>query len=115
MSYHYEMHHGRRIKIERLNADTPPKRKKREPFALMPLAMAANMYKAINLPGATVVVALTYLAWKAEGKPFSFSNELLTRYGVSRSTKHRALAKLEAAGLIRQKQRGKEAPVITVL
>jgi hypothetical protein len=113
MSCHYEIHHGRRIKVEKL--DTPPKRKKREPFALIPLAKAADVCRALNVPGIMVVIVLFYLAWKAKGKSFSFSNELLLRYGVSRFTKYRVLTKLGAAGVIRQRQRGKKTPEITVL
>jgi hypothetical protein len=43
------------------------------------------------------------------------SNALLAKYGVHRNSKYRALAELEAAGLIRVDRWGKRAPRITLL
>ena len=45
----------------------------------------------------------------------SLSNAALARYGVSRETKRRALAKLEAAGLIKVERRPGRATIVTLL
>jgi len=46
---------------------------------------------------------------------FGLSNTALARYGVSRETKRRALAKLEAAGLIKVERRPGRATIVTLL
>jgi hypothetical protein len=112
----YVMRDGRRIEIETVETGVPSKKKKVDPFAKIPLATAGKMFEEIGSAGAMVVVMLLYLAWKAGGKPFPFSNERLARYGVSRQTKYRVLTELEAAGLIRQQRSGSgKSPTVTVL
>jgi len=48
----------------------------------MSLRWAAHMAKAAGIPGATVLVLLHYMAWKARSLTFPLSNTLLTKYGV---------------------------------
>jgi len=61
------------------------------------------------------LIWLLHLAWKRKCTTFGLSNTALARYGVSRETKRRALAKLEAAGLIKVERRPGRATIVTLL
>jgi hypothetical protein len=114
----YVLRNGRKIAVETIEVrGIPPARRQRKgkAFVMVPLDEAASMFKAMNQHKAMVAIVVRYQAWKAKGNPFILSNELLTKYGVHRNTKYRALAELETAGLIRIERRGKHAPVITPL
>jgi hypothetical protein len=96
----------------------PPAREARDKaddFARVPLKWAAEVAKATNSPGYMVFVLLAYLTWKNKGRAFVLSNDRLSRYGVSREVKYRALARLENAGVIRVQRRGRRAPLVTLL
>jgi hypothetical protein len=84
-------------------------------FALVRLDWAADFAKAMREPIAIVMPLLAYLAWKEHSDTFHLSNKVLARYGVSRYTKYRALARLEKAGLIRVLQSPGRAPAIKLL
>jgi DNA-binding GntR family transcriptional regulator len=61
------------------------------------------------------LIWLVHLAWKSESTTVCLSNAALASYGVSRETKRRALAKLEAAGLIKVERRPGRATIVTLL
>jgi hypothetical protein len=113
----YVLRNGRKIAVETIEVKgvPPAKRRRTKAFTMMPLTEAASMFRAMSQSKAMVATVLCYQAWKAKGKPFRLANELLAKYGVHRQTKYRAIAELEAAGLIRVERRGKHAPMITLL
>ena len=95
---------GQRVEVETVEFDPPPgKARKMKPkeFAKVELEWLAAMADITGCPCAVVLAVLCYLAWKAGGKPFAFSNALLTRLGIHGRTKYRTLESLEAAGKIR--------------
>ena len=100
--------------VEELEAPTPPGRKKRDPFAIVPLDLAAAMTAATNTKRAFVCIALLYAAWRAKGEPFAFTNAQLNRAKVDRFTKQRTLEVLEAAGLIEVKRHPGRSPIVTL-
>ena len=113
----FVVRNGRKIAVETIEVKglSLPKRRHMKAFAMMPLAEAASMFEAMRQPRAMVATVLCYQAWRARGKPFALANKLLAKYGVHRNTKYRALAELEAAGLIRVERWGKRALRITML
>ena len=107
---------GRRIAVETVETGMAPQRRRQQvdPFVKVPLQWAAAAAKATRTPKALVWVLLLYEAWKAKGVPFPLSNEKLARLGVSRETKRRALAEIEASGLCAVERRAGRAPVVTL-
>jgi hypothetical protein len=91
------------------------KRSEKERFAMVPLAWAADIAKATGDSGAMILLLLAYLAWKERGPTFALSNEIATKYGISRWGKYRALARLEKAGKIRIQRRSGQALSVTLL
>ena len=113
----YVTAHGRTFLVETL--DTPPRRgkgkPKREAWAQVPLSWVAEMAKHTNSPRTTVVILLSYLAWKHKSATFPLSGEIANRYGITRYTKSRTLAVLEAAGVIKVDRGHKQSPIITLM
>jgi hypothetical protein len=113
----YVTAHGKTILVETL--DIPPRKKngkpKKEAWAQVPLLWAAEMAKHANSPRTTVLILLSYLAWKHNSATFPLSSEMARRYGITRYTKSRTLAVLEAAGAIKVDRRHKQSPVITLM
>ena len=109
--------HGKYMEV--ISADrTRPGRKlsgKQNDFAMVPLGWAADVTKAMNAPGYMVFTLLAYLAWKTKSSTFVLSNDYLKRYGVDRDAKHRALVRLEKAGVILIERHGRHAPIVTLL
>ena len=111
----YVISHGRRIAVETLETPAPVKRRKKaEPFAIVPLDLAAAMTEATNTRQALVCILLLYAAWKAKGKPFAFTNALLRQAKINRRVKYRALNALETAGLIKVDWHAGRSPIITL-
>jgi len=109
----YVLRHGRHIEVKTLDTGIAPKTRRRsDAFAQVPLALAAAMAKATENQRAMVLIVLIYEAWRANGKPFKLSNEILAPYGVTRYVKYRALLQLEKAGIIRVAWKSGRAPVI---
>ena len=112
----YVVRNGRRIAVETIETGAAQKKRGRansDPFVLVPLSLAATLAKATKTKKAMAWILLVYEDWRAKGKPFTFSNTNLAKYGVTREQKRRVLAKLETAGLIKISQQGKQSPVIT--
>jgi hypothetical protein len=116
----YEVHNGIRCVRRSDGTLTPvakqPKRSKRDGhFAKVVLDKAVEAYAAVGMPGAVLWPLLVYLDYEAEGKPFPLSNVLAARYGVSRWSKRRALARWSKTGLISLRQKGREAVEVKML
>ena len=109
---------GGRFLVETLEYKPSAKKQKakqEEAFALVPLARAAEVTKCTKTQGAMVWIVLIYLAWKNKNPTVSLSNETMRQYGVNRHVKYRALARLEAAGIITIKWRNKQSPIVTLI
>jgi len=111
----YVIRQGEHIAVETIKSDTKPNRHRTDSFAKVPLSWAAAAAKATKSPRAMVWVLLQHMAWRNDGAPFPLSNALLAKHGVSREVKRRALAALEAAGLIVVERRHGRAPVVTLI
>ena len=98
-----------------LEAAAPLKRKKVEPFVKVPLWWAAAAAKATNTHKALVYIELLHRSWKAKSTTFLFPNSALSKLGVTRETKRRALSDLERAGLITVERPPKKTPRVTLL
>ena len=86
-------------------------------FFLHPKVQLVWIEKAAELGIQTLVVGLL-LQFRAvlNGKEsVTLPKEFLSKFGVSRGTKRRALKKLEEAGLIRVEQETGRSPLITAL
>jgi len=84
-------------------------------FAKMPLTWSAVGTEALGSRQSFILVWLQYLAWKHKNLTFPVSNVPLARYGINRWMKYRALAKLEAAGLIKVEYGPGRATIVTLL
>jgi hypothetical protein len=110
--------HGKDIKVLDEEPDPPARKtrgKKEGGFSKVPLNCATKATQASKTPGSMVLVLLPYLAWKHRSTTFPLSNEILKQYGVGRDAKHRALKRLENAGVIKVDQRGSGSPIVTLL
>jgi hypothetical protein len=102
-------------RLAELHAAAPVKRKRLEPFAVVPLAAAAKAFSAMHCPKAMVWVWLQHQARKTGNRTISVPNGVLTKLGVNRETKRRALKELAADGLILLDQRTRKTPLVTLL
>ena len=98
-----------------LEAAAPVKRKKSELFAMLRLAPAAAAYRAMNCPKAMVWAWLMQQTRMKGNLTVAVPNGALTKWGVSREIKRRALQQLEAAGLITIERPAKKTPVVTIV
>ena len=114
----YIMRHGRRIEVETHTFGIQPSKARQweaDLFAKMPLKWADAATKAIGSRGSFVLIWLRHLAWKNNSMTFTLANGGLARYGISRETKRKVLAKLEAAGLIKVERLPGRATIVTLL
>lgn len=102
-------------RLRELEAAAAPKRKKQEPFAKVPLMWAKRMTAATHTKRALVGIVLLHTAWKTKRTTFPLPNGQLTKLGVSRQTKRRALADLERAGLIAVERPLRKTPIVTIV
>src|SRR5262249_57719397 len=89
--------HGKRIEVEALPFEAQPskaRRREADLFSKMLLQWSNAAARAIGSRQCFVLIWLRHLAWKRKSTTFGLSNTALARYGVSRETKRRALAKL---------------------
>ena len=87
----------------------------KDAFVKVPLWWIAQATRATKSPQAFVCVWLLHLAWKAGSMTFPLPNGRLTKQGADRRAKRRALANLEAAGLITVEREDGKTPVVTLL
>jgi hypothetical protein len=81
---------------------------------MVPLAVAAELAGITGTRKSLAWLSLLFATWEAKGQPFKFSNDKLIGE-CSREFKRRVLSELEAAGWIKVEQKGKQAPIVTVL
>jgi hypothetical protein len=89
--------------------------KRKDSFVKVPLWWIEQATRATKSPQAFVCVWLLHQAWKARSMTFPLPNVRLTKQGVDRRAKRRALANLEAAGLITVEREDGKTPVVTLL
>jgi hypothetical protein len=92
---------------------TTKQRRQRAHFVKVPLEWAERATKALHVPQAYVMIWLLYRAWKTGSNTVVLSNRPI--HYINRSTKRRALLKLEKAGLIRVDRGRGRAPVVTLV
>ena|ERR1700724_3745625 len=88
---------------------------KKETFVKVPLWWIERATYATRAPQAFVCVWLLHLAWKTKSTTFPVPNGLLEARGVDRRMKRRALAALEAAGMITVDRRDSKTPIVTLV
>jgi len=89
--------------------------KRKDAFVKVPLWWIEQATRATMSPQAFVCIWLLHLAWKARSMTFPLPNGRLTKQGADRRAKRRALANLEAAGLITVERKDGKTPVVTLL
>jgi hypothetical protein len=84
-------------------------------FVGCPMAWLKQVLPYIRGEGQLVVLLLLHRAWVLRGRrrTFDFPNGDLKKLGIHRSVKHKALARLETAGLISVEHRAGHATRIT--
>jgi len=102
-------------RLRELEAAAPVKRKKVEPFVKVPLWWIARATKATNTGKALLCIELLHAVWRTKRQTFPLPNDRLTKLGITRYTKRRALSDLEQAGLITVERPPRKTPVITVV
>jgi len=106
-------------RLAELKAAAPVKRRKKkkvEPFVVVPLWWIEAAAKLARSPTTLVLVELLYAAWKAKSSTFPLPNGRLKRLGVSRKIKYRILRNLETGKgrLIVVDRRTRKTPVVTL-
>lgn len=94
----------------------PPRPAKGERFLKGPVPLPW-LEMAARLPGKSLHagIALWYAAGLLRSSAVPLSNVSAVRFGLDRHAKHRALAWLEGASLIRVERKPGRAPVVTIL
>jgi hypothetical protein len=98
-----------------LEARAPAKRKKPEPFVVVPLWWIRQAAKAARTPATIVLVELLYASWKARSPAFPLPNGRLRKLGVSRKVKYRVLRDLERGGVILVERPTRKTPIISLI
>jgi hypothetical protein len=88
-------------------------RKRQKHFIMVPWTWHEWLLGTRHAATFKVAHHVLYQHWKNRGKPFTLSNVALD--GVSRGQKSRALAELEALGLITVDRRMRKSPLIAVV
>jgi hypothetical protein len=89
--------------------------KRQERFVKVPLWWAEQAARATHTTKGLVWLLLLHRVWRDGNRTVALPNAELEAYGVTRSTKMRALAELEKAGLIQVERRSRKSPIITLL
>jgi hypothetical protein len=85
-------------------------------FVKVPLWWIEQVTHAVRSPQQVFVgVWLLHLAWRAGSMTFPVPNGRLGKRGVDRRVKRKALAGLEAAGLIAVERRSGKTPIVTLV
>ena len=110
--------HGNQIEVETIPFQAQPskvRRREADLFSKMPLQWSSAATKALGSRQSFVLIWLMHLAWKNKSMTFTLANTALAGYGVSRGMKYRALAKLEAAALIKVERRPGQAIILSLI
>jgi len=98
-----------------LEAAAPVKRKKAEPFVIVPLWWIEAAAKHTHSPATLVMIELLRASWKAKSLTFPLPNGKLKKLGVNRETKRRILHALAQGGLITIEQHQGRTPIVTLV
>jgi CRP-like cAMP-binding protein len=88
---------------------------RKDTFVKVPLWWIELATRATRTPQAFVCIWLLHLSWRARSTTFPLPNGRLGKRGSDRRAKMRALAALEAAGLITVKRRHGKTPIVTLV
>jgi hypothetical protein len=95
--------------------EDPKLRRRSREFVKVFLAQSDRLDKAVNVATIKVFLHLLRLDFKSRGKPVRLANADLSRKGIHRKAKSRALYELETLGLIGVERRPRKSPEITIL
>ena len=109
--------------VERLRLDpidraetkpaAPKRAKLKDGFVRLPMAWATRLGKARHVATWKLAACVLFLDWKGGGEPVTLSNVVLNEWGLPQGrTKRKALAELEALGLVSVERRAKRSPLI---
>jgi hypothetical protein len=87
--------------------------KRRKHFIKVPWTWHERLMEHRQTATYKVAAEICYRYWRSNGEPFTLANCDLK--GVSRGQKNRALAELEAFGLITVERRKRKSPLVTVV
>jgi hypothetical protein len=102
-------------RLAELEAAAPARRKKKVPFAKVPLPQAAEAAATTGGLRFFVWLWLLHRSWQRQTRSVVVPNTALRQYGISREVKRRALNDLAHAGLISVKHRPYKNPIVTLL
>jgi hypothetical protein len=88
--------------------------KRRQHFIKVPFEWLGRL-KGVSGQTWHLSMHLLYLHWKSTGKPIKLANGMLEHDGISRASKWRALAELEARGLILIERRARKSPLVRLV
>jgi hypothetical protein len=92
------------------------KRRRRDPFVMVPLAWVERLSMAKHRASWSVASELLRRDWKCNGTPIPLPNgQLEEKFRISRQRKWEALRELERLGLVRVERRSRKSPLATVL
>jgi hypothetical protein len=89
------------------------KRQTRE-FVQITRGQSERLDKTKNATTFKVFHHLLFLNWRSPGRTIRLANEALTKKGIDRYAKRRALLELKKLGLIKLKMRSRKSPEIVV-
>lgn len=81
-----------------------------ETFARIPHDRALALYPLVGKAAFAVLIELDRLVFKTHRNPVRFSSNRLTKLGIRRDKRARALRQLEAAGIISVEPSGRGSP-----
>jgi hypothetical protein len=105
------------VEMQRAAANLPPRSRgkaRKEVFVKVPLWWMEQVAHVTRSPQTFVCVWLLHLSWEAKSLTFPVPNGRLGKRGADRRMKRRALASLEAAGLITVDRQHGKTPIVTL-
>jgi hypothetical protein len=96
-------------------ANGPQLGRRNTAYSQVPHDEAIAAFRALGCLHAFVWLYLHYRVWAEGTRTVPLPNKSLTKAGVSRQVKYRALTRLERAGIIRVERRGRRSPLVTLL
>jgi hypothetical protein len=106
------------MQAARAKLPRPRRRQKagNDTFVQVPLWWLERVVQVVRSPQQVfVAVWLLHLRWKTKSEGFPVPNRLLAKHGINRQSKHLALTKLAAAGLIVVEKSNRKTPRVTLV
>jgi hypothetical protein len=93
----------------------PGKRRRRQPFVMVPLAWIEQLSKPKHRASWPVALELLRRNLRHNGQPFPLANgQLEAKFRINRTQKWEALRELEQLDLIRIENRPRKSPMVTI-